>query len=85
MPIWLSFLILLFGSVVAVTSLQNIIYELRTGELRPKLLFWSVPGWIANRAASPFSYWFGIALDGFRAAFFAALALVAAAFALQGQ
>ena len=84
MSIWHSLLILPGAAIAAITSLQNVVHEHRSGSLRPKLLFWIVPGWTSERRASPFIYWIGIALDWFQVIFFTLLTLVTAAYVLQG-
>jgi hypothetical protein len=84
MPIWLSLLITIGAAIIPVTSAQNIVHELRSGSLRPKLLFWVLPGWTSKRHGSPQGYWLGIVMDIFRTCFFGAVCVVAAALARQG-
>jgi hypothetical protein len=84
MPIWLSLLIMFGAAIAAITSLENVVHEHRSGSLRPKLLFWVLPGWTSDRRVSPLAYWIGIAMDWFRVGFFALMSLVAAAYALRG-
>lgn len=83
MPIWLSLVILLGAAIAAATSLANVVHEHRFGRLRPKLLFWVVPGWTSERHVSPLAYWVGIALDWFKVGFFAVVTVVSAMFGLQ--
>ena len=83
MPPWISLILLCGAAIASLTSLQNLVHELRSGSLRPKLLFWVVPGWNSKRRESPSAYWIGIATGSFRTCLFGIMALAAAA-ALQG-
>ena len=81
--VWLSLLITVGAAILAMTSAQNILHELRSGSLRPKLLLWILPGWTSKRHGSPQAYWFGIVMGIFRTCLFGVVSVVAAAFARQ--